>query len=334
MIIALLSLAACDSESASWSAPEIDAMNAASVASADEEMESAQPGGVPLEEPEPELAGEEIEEVPVCAAWDAPVRTGALPEGLEEVSGLVASHQNPGILWAIEDSGNDPEIYALTTHGTLVGVLHLDGVLNHDWEDLSLARCGDGACLWVGDVGDNDLARQQVSLLTMKEPVFDGEFDGAVQPIVYPFHYGSGPQNVESLVVTADSTPYVLTKRGDGTSVVYAVDVEAPGRDTEARVVTSLPTSAQGDDGGPAAIATGAAIWPDESRLMMRTYGHVWSWDLGADGIEGVGGAVRSEVRSVPEPQGEAIAWDGEAMGYYQTSEGEGAGIWFTGCAE
>lgn len=334
MIIALLSIAACDSETAVWSPPQVDAIEAESSGAGDESIERETAGGVPYEVPEQEVEAGEIEETPVCSTWDAPVRVGALPEGLEEVSGMVASHQNPGILWVIEDSGNDPEIYALTTHGTLVGVLHLDGVLNHDWEDLSMAPCGEGACLWVGDIGDNDMARQQVALMNVKEPVFEGEFDGTVQPLVYPFHYGAGPQNAESIVVTADSTPYVLTKRGDGTSTVYAVDIEDPGHDVEARVVGSVATSMQGGDDGPSAIATGASMWPDESRLMLRTYGHVWSYDIGADGLEGVGSASRSEVRSVPEPQGEAIAWDGEAMGYYQTSEGEGAGIWFTGCAD
>ena len=39
----------------------------------------------------------------------------------KELSGLVASHENPGILYSIEDSQNDEFVYSFYENGTLLG---------------------------------------------------------------------------------------------------------------------------------------------------------------------------------------------------------------------
>jgi hypothetical protein len=51
-----------------------------------------------------------------------------------EASGLVASPDNPGVLWTENDSGNPNTIFALDTAGHLLGTYFLDGVTNYDWE--------------------------------------------------------------------------------------------------------------------------------------------------------------------------------------------------------
>src|SRR5262249_1428253 len=57
-----------------------------------------------------------------------------------EASGLVASKDNPGVLWTENDhkSTNDNRIFALDTAGHLLGTYYLDGVTNYDWEDMSV----------------------------------------------------------------------------------------------------------------------------------------------------------------------------------------------------
>ena len=39
----------------------------------------------------------------------------------KELSGLVASHRNPGIFYSVEDSQNDELVYAFYENGTLLG---------------------------------------------------------------------------------------------------------------------------------------------------------------------------------------------------------------------
>ena len=43
---------------------------------------------------------------------------------LKETSGLVASHKNPGIFYAIQDSLNPDPVYAINKQGDLLGMLY------------------------------------------------------------------------------------------------------------------------------------------------------------------------------------------------------------------
>lgn len=333
--LAVLALVACDSGDPVWNAPrakEIDAGDPAM--SGPGELPSQEPGEaesaeVPepaVEEPEPDPPE------PFCTAYEAAIQTGSLPAGLAEVSGLVASVQNPGVLWMIEDGGNEADVYAVTPAGALAGVVHVAGVPNVDWEDLALAPCGEETCLWVADIGDNAFQRGEVTLYRIREPIFDGQYESEQEPEVFPFAYPSGAQNAESLVVTGEGRPYVLTKRDDASTYVYAIDAVEPGTRTEARALGALSTASDTDTWGSRTSATGAALWPDEGRLYVRTYGAAWSWQLGEAGMEGVAEGARAEVPATAEPQGEAIAWDADEAGFWQVSEGEGSALWFTGC--
>src|SRR5688572_21995068 len=56
-----------------------------------------------------------------------------------EASGLVASRQNPGVLWTHNDSGYRGSVFALSTNGTLLGKYDLSNVFSGDFEDIA---CG------------------------------------------------------------------------------------------------------------------------------------------------------------------------------------------------
>ena len=110
-----------------------------------------------------------------CDAWGKPYQTGIVADtGLEEISDVVPSFENPGVLWVLEDHGNEAAIYALSPEGDTLGTIWVDGVENTDWEDLDLVPCGASDCLIVGDLGDNLAERDDVALLRVEEPLFDG----------------------------------------------------------------------------------------------------------------------------------------------------------------
>ena len=74
-----------------------------------------------------------------CRAWGAPNAIAPVEGHLNEVSGLVASQRNPGLLWAIEDSGSCACVTALSAEtGLELGIITLVGVTNTDWEDIAL----------------------------------------------------------------------------------------------------------------------------------------------------------------------------------------------------
>src|SRR5215218_3190707 len=84
----------------------------------------------------------------------------AAPEATE-ISGLVASPAQPGVLWAHNDSGDRARIFALRSDGSLIASLDVPGAEATDWEDIAVGPGGD---LLLGDIGDNQSVRKDIDI--------------------------------------------------------------------------------------------------------------------------------------------------------------------------
>jgi hypothetical protein len=277
----------------------------------------------------PDSASAETGAAEACTSYADPVARGTVADGaLDELSDLVPSRKNPGILWTHEDSGGDAALYALDPSGATVGTLTIDGADNHDWEDMAVAPCPDGSgdCLWIGDTGDNALGRDDVAVLVVPEPVVAGPFAAHATPTTYRYTFPDGRGNVEGLAIDPTGLPVLVTKRVDGTADVYRF----PTLDAAATVTLDplgrIPTGDPSDE--HPAEATSADIRPDGSRLLVRTYGSLFEYPL-----TGALGEGRTALPAPVERPGEAAGYD-PAGGVWLVSEGASATIWFVGCAD
>ena len=95
----------------------------------------------------------------------------------DELSGLVASQQYPGVLWSHNDSGNAPRLFALTAQGGLIVPpgggepssfpgIEVKGAKLVDWE--SIARWDH--TIYICDTGNNFSARRDLGVYVVKEP--------------------------------------------------------------------------------------------------------------------------------------------------------------------
>ncbi|HEY2761966.1 MAG TPA: hypothetical protein VGI75_14515 [Pirellulales bacterium] len=74
-----------------------------------------------------------------ASTFAAPINLGTVTApAIKEASGMVASLNNPGVLWIENDSGNENAIYAINLRGQLLGTYTLTGAANDDWEDMSI----------------------------------------------------------------------------------------------------------------------------------------------------------------------------------------------------
>lgn len=91
---------------------------------------------------------------------------------LAEISGLAASPTHDGIVWAHNDSGGGPRIYALdVTTCDIRAVLRVRGVPARDTEAIAAGTGTDGnPVLWWGDIGDNTGERRFVEIYEIPEP--------------------------------------------------------------------------------------------------------------------------------------------------------------------
>jgi len=265
-----------------------------------------------------------------CLDWAEPqIRATVADPTLDEISGMVMSRLNPGVIWVHEDSGSEPVLTALSTDGVTVATVTLTDVSSIDWEDMALAPCGDTDCLWIGDFGDNGNARTDIQLLRIEEPTLTGaEAALNASPSVFPFRYPEGPQDAEAMVVDGSGQPFVLTKRTDTTSRIYRVPIDGSG------VATRVSTVTIGEVEGLPTAVTAADFWPNANRLLIRAYLQTIELQLGDTGIAGAETASSTPIITGLDPQGEAIAYDPNGPSIWHVSEGINPSLWVISCAD
>ena len=179
---------------------------------------------------------------------------------LAEASGIAASRRSPGVLWAINDSG-DPVIYALDANGGVTGHVRLTGAKVEDWEAIAVGACGSGSCLYIGDIGDNNGTRKQITIYRVAEPAAMGDSSAAAE--VFYATYPDGPQDAESLLLTSDGSLHIVTKGENGSVALYRFPRELragsamrlqrvakprePGKSPNSERITDAAASPQGD---------------------------------------------------------------------------------------
>jgi hypothetical protein len=84
---------------------------------------------------------------------------------LEEVSAAELTNQS-NLIWTIQDSGNDSNVYGLNAKGQIIKTISITNASNIDWEDLTSDRFGN---LYIGDFGNNNEKRKHFRILKLKE---------------------------------------------------------------------------------------------------------------------------------------------------------------------
>jgi hypothetical protein len=232
--------------------------------------------------------------------------TTNLPE-IPEASGLAVSRRNPGILWSHNDSGNASELFALDAAGALRGRVRVP-ILTRDWEDVSVARCPAGDCLYIADIGDNGLARRRIQIYRVPEPA-PGDAETA-RPEVFNARYSDGAHNAEALFVVGEDIFVVTRDRNGG---LYRSAQPLPG---------SLELTLERVGQLALEAVTDAEASPDEASIVVRTSEALVVYRT-ADVIRGgtVPYGLRIRIGGLKEPQGEAVALDAGGM-LYLASEG------------
>jgi hypothetical protein len=234
---------------------------------------------------------------------------------LPEASGLATSRQFRNLFWSHNDS-NDAVIYALGADGSLLGHVQLAGASVVDWEAISVSPCGDGSCLYVGDIGDNDRQRRTVTVYRTREP---SPRDHATQPAErIDASYPEGPQDAEALF-TANGSLFLVTK-GEGTPIRVYRFPDTGGRSTLHLVATLT-------DAGPnkKGRVTDAAVSPDGRWVALRTNDLVLFYRIDALLSGTPGTPLAYALGALKEPQGEGIAWADDRTLYF-AGESEGGG--------
>ena len=236
-----------------------------------------------------------------------------------EASGLAVSRRSPGHLWVINDSGG-PVLFAVDTNGTRVGHVVLEGADLVDWEALASGPCGEGQCLYIGDIGDNNAARRFVTVYRVAEPD-----PSATSASATAFHaaYPDGAHDAETLLIAPDGTLHIVTKGDTGPVALYRFPRELAEGVTMRLERVGEPMS---EDRPPrAARITDGAVSPDGTSVLLRSRTALTELDAAAFFTGIWQGARTMGLQALNEPQGEAVAF-GDGHTVYLAGEGGGSG--------
>ena len=248
------------------------------------------------------------------------VMLGPLPEA----SGLALSARTPGALWSMNDSGL-PEVFSLDQTGRVIGRVRITGANVDNWEDVTVAPCGSGSCLYVADTGNGGgTQRNDVVIYRVLEP---NATDTHTQPAeVFNAAYPADEDHEAEAMFVADGQLYLVTKGHPslvfrfphrmqaGTLATLERVGEVPTErflKTTIRRQTRITDAETSPDGKWVAMRTNKALLLYRATDMIA--GHFkmfWHYDLAP----------------LDEPQGEGVAITNEGD-VYLAGEGGGHGL-------
>ncbi len=225
---------------------------------------------------------------------------------LSEISGCAVSVRNPGVLWVHNDSGDEPNLYAIRlSDGVLLATVRLTGAKAKDWEDMTISN----GRLLVGDIGDNAGTRKSVRIYSVTEPTISllkPDQILSLKAVTTSHTYPSGPRDAEALLVDPAGVPLIIDKLTGG---VWNASGSGP-----MEKVANLGVS----------LVTGADLIPRGGGVLVRTYPFVYRLQPTGAVFSTVWKSTLSTVPSPLLPQAEAVCAGPDGSTGYTLSEARG----------
>lgn len=240
---------------------------------------------------------------------------------IREASGLVASRQHKDVFWTHNDSGDKGRIFAIDRSGTCIMRSRIGNTQPFDLEDIAIADKPDGGSwLYLADTGNNDAhkgkPRPHVTIYRVTEPARLDYPRGKKKliPKALRLTFEDHAHDVETLLVDPrDYSIYLVTKRDKKARLYKATVPESFAGQGKLRFIGELKIG----------MNVAGDISPNGNEILIKDYGAVWYYNRGQASIEDT--LLKQMPSKVPtyfvEPQGEAIAFDAQGLGFYTLSE-------------
>lgn len=131
---------------------------------------------------------------------------GSINNSIDEASAAEIISQSE-LIWTIQDSGNDSELYGLNERGKIIRNINITNASNIDWEDLTSDEFGN---LYIGDFGNNNGKRKYFRILKVNNEDL-GNNTAEVQTIEFTAPKGIKSKDFEAFFLYNNSF-YIISK--------------------------------------------------------------------------------------------------------------------------
>ncbi|MCB1645548.1 MAG: hypothetical protein KDI36_08850 [Pseudomonadales bacterium] len=209
---------------------------------------------------------------------------------LTEASGLVASTMDDHLYYAINDSGNEPQIFALKDTGEDVGFWRVDIDAMTDWEDLAAFEREGNQYLLIADTGDNYRWRDYLTMLVVRAPDINELPMSESIPVEWEIHfrYEGGHRDAEAVTIDEENERILILTKRQVPAEIYSLPLHARDGIQTARIVSFLSRLPQPSE---------QDLWEDPtygytrsqptafdmtgSRAVVLTYKDAWLYEKG-----------------------------------------------------
>jgi hypothetical protein len=262
--------------------------------------------------------------------------TGQLQDrAMGETSGMAASGINNELFYVHNDSGDTSRFFVINKEGKLFNTIYYNsdnywptGV--YDCEDIAVGpgpKAGK-SYVYIGDIGDNSFDRRAIVLYRIeeKESLLNGTNTTAKADPIY-LRYPDEPKDAETLMIDPlEKLIYIVTKRSDVVGV-YTAPLNSKAGDTVA-LTKRATLSFSGIK--PLKWITSGDISKDGKHILLKSYQDIYYWKR-KDNESAWQAMQRKPVNPHYEEEklGEAITFSADGKGFYTTSEGVFAPIFY-----
>ncbi len=251
---------------------------------------------------------------------------------MDEISGIAASGIFKDMYYVHNDSGDTSRFFMISPDGKLHHTIYYKWDSNNynDCEDIAV---GPGptkgkSYIYLADIGDNGHERKQVVIHRFEE-----KRSWAKDSVLHTdatnlyLKYPDGPADAETLMLDPiEKLLYIVSKRGDSVKV-YTTPLNYRNNDT---VMMTLRCKLFFEGTKPFKWITGGDISRDGSQIVLKSYEKVYYWRRKHnEHVWEIMQKPPEELNYQVEKQGEAIGFTTDGKGYFTTSEGVFAPIYY-----
>jgi hypothetical protein len=254
----------------------------------------------------------------LCGRLRARITGRVADPSANELSGLVRSRSQPGLLWSHDDSGAGPVLFGLAADGRVATRPTVTGAQAVDWEDIAAGPARDRrALLYIGDIGDNAARRSSVDVYRVAEPRVGATATAPAARL--QLRYPDGAHDAEALLVDPLRGDLVIVTKVLGAARAYRASARLPaGSQTTLRRGAAVSLS----------LVTAGDVSADGRVVVLRGYDRLAVWLR--RGREPLTTTLRrtpclSPTSLAGEGQGEAIALDRRGASFATVAEGSPA---------